>query len=474
MPRAPLLAVATGGLSALLAAQGPPPGFTWQPLTTALDDAVAMAFAPDGRLFLAERRSGDIHVLAHGTLQPTPWATIPVHSANGWNEQGLLGIAVDPAFATNGHVYVFYTAPGGGQNHIARLTDVNGNGSALTVLSPAGALPGSFAHNGGALTIGHDGMLYVATGELTLANLAQDPASWCGKVLRLSLPGLGIPADNPFANSPVFSLGHRNHFGLAVHPESGTLFQTENGEQTWDEINRIVRGGNHGWPMVEGPEPTPNAAWVDPLRTYAPTAPTGCAFWHGEHYPASWQDTLFVGEWNTGDVRALTLDAQGTSVVADRIFHDRSGSAYALANGPDGNLWLLADDQGGFGGNMVGRYVHQAEATPSTNLSVVANRALGGAVTLCVHGHDGELAVGWLSTRVLPTPVTTPFGRQFVPIDAVMPLLLIVADDRAYQAIAVPNLPTLIGTTVHGQALTLAPATGVLTASGASRVTLRG
>ena len=105
---------------------------------------------------------------------------------------------------------------------------------------------------------------------------------------------------------------------------------------------------------------------------------------------------------------------------------------------------------------------------------MVANRAIGGAVTLCVHSHDGELAVGWLSTAVLPVPVTTPFGLQRVPLDAVMPLMLISGDDRGYQVVPVPTAPTLVGLTVFGQALTLAPATGTLLLAATGMVTLRG
>ena len=173
LPRtlAPLLALS---LAALAVAQNPPTGFTYQTLVSGpLNGATAMAFLPDGRLFLTERTTGQIRVFANGVLQAAPWATVPVFGGGSYAEQGLIGIAVDPGFLTNHYVYVFYTDASGIENRIGRLQEVNGVGTNLTVLSPNGALDSRTLHNGGPLLFGNDGKLFVAMSEDAFAARAR-------------------------------------------------------------------------------------------------------------------------------------------------------------------------------------------------------------------------------------------------------------------------------------------------------------
>src|SRR5262249_3309667 len=122
------------------------------------------------------------------------------------------------------------------QNRIGRLQEVAGAGTNFTILSPNNAIPtgGASIHNGGRMVFGFDGKLYVGTGDRSVSSLAQQLTNWNGKVLRFDVPNLTIPADNPFAGSPIWSYGHRNQFGLTVHPVTGDVFQTENGLNTTD------------------------------------------------------------------------------------------------------------------------------------------------------------------------------------------------------------------------------------------------
>lgn len=462
-------------MASSLVAQTPPQGFRYQLITDgSLSVASAMAFAPDGRLFVCERLTGRIRVIAGGVLQPSAWATVPC-LGNAATEQGLLGIAVDPGFLSNGFVYVYYTTQDGLQNRIARLQDVGGVGAGLTVLSPANAIPtgGATIHNGGRMVFGFDGKLYVGTGDRSVSTLAPQRTSWNGKVLRFDVPNLTVPSDNPFAGSPVWSSGHRNQFGLAIHPVTGGLFQTENGQSLADEVNRIVRGGDYGWPTYEGSEPAPNPATVDPLYTWSPTPDlTGTCFYSGSHYPASYANAWFVGEFTAGIVHRLTLNAAGTAVLADTVFDDL-GQVYDLQMGPDGNVWVLHNDLSGVrGGDEVGRWVHDAEASPSAHVMAVSNRSVGGSITFGWHGQDGDLFLGWAAASALPSVVATPYGAQWVPVDIVLPMATATADQRAYLAMPITNAPALIGLSVHTQAACFRPSDGSLALTNRAVLTL--
>ena len=458
-----------------LAAQNPPPGFTYQPLIDGpLNNASAMAFLPDGGLLIAERVTGNIRIFRDGVLRAAPWATIPVGTFSSFVEQGLLGIAVDPDYIDNRHVYVYYTAATLNENCIARLTEVGGFGTSLTVLTPPNAIPADWYHNGGALTIGFDGTLFVATGDNLVNANAQNLGNLLGKVLRYELPNLTIPTGNPFPGSPIYSYGHRNHFGLAIHPVTGGLYQTENGLAMQDEINHIVPGGNYGWPAVEGAEPTPNPAFVDPLATYSPTlAPTGMGFYTGDHYPVAYRNAWFFCEYNGNDLHMVTLNASGSSVLSQTIFHAQPGAGYGVQTGPDGNLYVLVNDLGGFGADELGRYVHSSEVLPSAQLSAVSNKSLGGTLTGCVHSVSGDIVVPWLSLSRFATPFATPFGNLWVPIDLWMPAMLVTGDDRAYFALSLPNDLTFLGSEVHMQAVSVLFSTDLVLTGPASLV-LRG
>lgn len=475
LPLRALSAAAGAALLVPLAGQLPPAGFTYQTVVqSGLDSATAMAFAPDGRLFLTERITGNIRVIRDGVLQAAPWATVPVNSGPSFAEQGLLGIAIDPGFLSNGYVYVYYTDVTATQNRIARLQEANGVGTNFTVLSPNNALPSGYYHNGGPLVFGRDGTLFVATGDGQSGANSQDLAQWRGKILRFEVPNLTLPANNPFPGSAVYSYGHRNQFGLTIHPVTGDLFQTENGAALMDEINRIVPGGNYGWPAVEGWEIVPDPAYVDPLSCYQPTpALVGCAFYSGENYPANYRNVFFFADWNQGRIHATTLDATAHTVVSETLFDVRSGSGYAVTMAPDGNLWYLSNDNGGTGGNRVGRYLHANEPVPSMNIVSVSNRTVGGSMTVCVHGHTGSIAGTFMSLTRSPVPVPTPWGNAWILPDASLPAFGLWANERGYLAWPVANDPTLLDLEVHFQSIELDPS-GNLSLTNPSTFVLRG
>ncbi len=196
------------------------PSPTPEPFLSGLSFPTNMAFAPDGRLFFTEKETGQIRIVRNGALLPKPFATLPVVSGA---ERGLLGIALDPHFDVTPWVYVYFTDATDGRNRLIRIKahgDVGGAQQTLLDLLDAS----SGIHNGGDLTFGADGMLYVTVGETGNQALAQDATQLGGKVLRLE-PNGSIPADNPFSPegtpNEAWTKGNRNSFGLCVDPDSG-------------------------------------------------------------------------------------------------------------------------------------------------------------------------------------------------------------------------------------------------------------
>ncbi len=223
--------------------------FQVETVAEGLDTPWDLAFAPDGRIFFTER-PGRLRVIEGGRLRPEPVATIPEVVERG--EGGLLGLALDPDFAGNGHLYLYHTysgSDGGLRNRVVRYTLADRAG-ARGLTEPRVILddiPAAAIHNGGRIAFGPDGKLYVTTGDAAAPALAQDRDSLAGKILRLNPDG-SVPDDNPFPGSPVYSYGHRNPQGLAWQPGTGQLYATEHGPSAHDEVNLIAPGDNYGWP----------------------------------------------------------------------------------------------------------------------------------------------------------------------------------------------------------------------------------
>lgn len=328
---------------------------------TALARATAFAQAPDGRWLIAEQ-GGAVRVLKDGQLLLTPFVQLADVDDSG--ERGLIGIALDPNFAVNRHVYLHYTtlvaAPVGGvHNRIVRVTadgDRMSVGSEIAVLELP-ALSTAFNHNGGALHFGADGKLYVGVGDNADGARAQALGSPFGKLLRLNPDGT-IPADNPFvgvagADTAVWAYGLRNPFTFAVQPGTGRLHINDVGSDRWEEIDVGVAGANYGWPASEGPDGV-GAGVTAPLFAYghdAATPPgsgpggffTGASIAGGAFYPAAgafpaaYRGNYYFADFVAGFVARMDL-ANGNAVSA---FAQVGGNPVDLRVGIDGALYVL-------------------------------------------------------------------------------------------------------------------------------------
>jgi glucose/arabinose dehydrogenase len=312
----------------------------------------AIDFAPDGRIFLTER-AGRIRTIRDGQLDPEPWMTLEVAETG---ESGLLGLALDPAFAQNGYVYVahtYRTASGGLQNRLVRLREdpATGRGVFDTVLLDD--LRGGNVHDGGRVKFGPDGKLYWTMGETGSQDLAQDVTSWNGKILRINPDGT-IPEDNPFPGSPVYSYGHRNSQGLAWQPGTGRLYATEHGpsgsQSCCDEVNYVEPGQNYGWPLVFGDRTAPGT--VPPIIQSGPTgdttwAPGGATFVTQGPWAGSLVFTGLRGE----SLYRVTLDPSDPTTVFgfDRLFRQEYGRLRDVVEGPDGALYVATSNRDGRG-----------------------------------------------------------------------------------------------------------------------------
>jgi aldose sugar dehydrogenase len=300
----------------------------------------ALAFAPDGRLFVTER-PGRIRVVKDGRLLPDPVARLPVAAVG---EGGLLGLALHPDFARNGHLFVCYTAParGGLVNRIARFT-VRGDeaGDEVVLLDD---IPGAPIHDGCRLAFGPDGRLYATTGDAADPPLAQRRDSLAGKILRLNPDG-SVPADNPFPGSPVYSLGHRNPQGLAWDG-AGRLLAAEHGPSGHDEVNHIQPGRNYGWPAARGRAGDPR--YVDPLLESGQDtwAPSGIAWLRGDLYVAGLRGRRLLRLAIEPDLalRGVSALLEGTHGRLRDVVAGPDGALYVATSNRDGRGWPAQDD----------------------------------------------------------------------------------------------------------------------------------
>ena len=307
----------------------------------------AIAFAPDGRIFVTER-PGRIRVIRDGNLRREAFAVLD--QVVSISESGLMGIAVHPDFADNHYLYVCYTYQsrrGELRNRVARLTDVDGVGKDHQIILDD--IPGSRNHNGCRIAFGPDRKLYVTTGDAQDRDRAQDLDSLAGKVLRLDADG-SIPQDNPFIASYVYTFGHRNPQGLDWHPATGDLFITEHGPDRNDEINILEPGRNYGWPAVTGRARSDE--FVGALVAFTPTlAIAGAAFYSGDILHPSWQGSLVFATLKGSQLRRLVLSPPTfQSIESSQVLVDRDyGRLRAVAVSPQGYLYFTTSNRDGRG-----------------------------------------------------------------------------------------------------------------------------
>jgi glucose/arabinose dehydrogenase len=329
----------------------PTPEFSIDVLIKGLDTPWAIDFASDGRIFITER-GGRIRVLERGHLRPDPWMTLDVASSG---EAGLLGLALDPRFAQNFFLYVAYTyrnASGKMQNRLVRLREDAKRGKGLLDKVLIDNVAAANNHDGGRVKFGPDGKLYWSMGDAQENRLAQDLTSLNGKILRLNPDG-SIPKDNPFANSYVYSYGHRNPQGLAWQPKTGRLYATEHGPSGFqgccrDEVNLIEPGKNYGWPKVRGDET--REGMVSPVihaGTSETWAPAGASF----ATRGPWAGSLLFTGLRGRTLYRLPLDPNDPrkAVQLERHFYRRFGRLRDVVEGPDGSLYLLTSNRDGRG-----------------------------------------------------------------------------------------------------------------------------
>lgn len=304
----------------------------------------AVDISEDGRLFFTER-NGNLRVIENGLLNTAPVYTFEAPFVSR-GEGGLMGLALDRDFLSNGFIYLMYTYEenGGLYSRVVRMR-IEGNTAAgeeiLLDRIPAGQF-----HNGGRIKIGPDGYLYITAGDAGERDLAQDINSLAGKILRIGTDG-SIPPDNPFSGSPVYSLGLRNPQGLAWN-DRNMLYASDHGETAHDEINLIQPGGNYGWPLVTGDEELQGYMFLKPvLQSGNETwAPAGTAFVTGG--PLMGQ--LLVSTLRGSVLLAVTFDESGTRAVnVERLLQGQFGRLREAYQAKDGSFYLTTSNLDGRG-----------------------------------------------------------------------------------------------------------------------------
>jgi glucose/arabinose dehydrogenase len=302
-------------------------------VATGLSVPWAIAFLPGGDALVTERESARLlRVTPFGRV--TVVGKVPGVEASG--EGGLLGVAVGPSFLRDRQVYVYFTT--GSDNRIARFAYAGGGGGIGPLRNVVTGIPRGEIHNGGRLAFGPDGMLYASTGETGDRPLAQDRDSLGGKILRLRPDGSPAPG-NPFGTR-IYTYGHRNVQGMAWDG-AGRMFASEFGQDRFDEVNRIVKGRNYGWPAVEG-FAGDDDRFTKPLLTWSTdeASPSGLAYSGG---------SLWVGALRGERLWQVPLSRGGTVGRPIARFAGDYGRLRAVATAPDGSLWVSTSNQDGRG-----------------------------------------------------------------------------------------------------------------------------
>lgn len=328
----------------------------------------SVAFLPNGKILVTERGGNLLVVGPDGSKSP-PVAGLPPVDARG--QGGLLDVVLDPDFATNNTIFWSFSEPQGGGNNntaVARGRLVDGAVPRLEdvrVIYHQVPAMASQAHFGSRLVFGRDKTLWITQGDRSFTPgrmLSQVKDATVGKFVRINRDGT-IPADNPFVNQPgvrpeIWSIGHRNSQGAALHPTTGELWTVEHGTRGGDELNIPRKGKDYGWPTIaygieyQGAAITGNITQKEgmeqPLYYWDPViAPSGMAFYTGNLFPA-WKGSLFIGGHGTYELVRLSLD--GEKIVGEeRLLKDMEPRAHVrdVRQGPDGALYVLTDSTSG-------------------------------------------------------------------------------------------------------------------------------
>jgi glucose/arabinose dehydrogenase len=322
------------------------------------------AWLPDGSMLVTERM-GNLRIIRNGTLDPQPVAGVPVSYSAGVSGlpgavHGLMDVVLHPRFADNRFVYINYTKPLDPKRRALAISRSVWDGKALTQTKDI--FVATEGTGTARMAFGRDGMLYVATSGAD----AQDPDTHGGKVLRLRDDGTA-PPDNPFVKRTgyrpeIYTMGHRNSLGLAMHPGTGEMWQNENGPNGGDEINIVKAGANYGWPFVSygrtypGPwqsERPGHPTFEPPIVYWMPSiAVSGMTFYTGDRFP-KWKGDVFVGALRmgeipgTGHVERILFNEKMEELRREMLLVELRQRIRDVRQGPDGLLYVLTDEKDG-------------------------------------------------------------------------------------------------------------------------------
>jgi aldose sugar dehydrogenase len=334
------------------------PDLTKSDILTGLSNPWDIGFLPGdttAATYFYTQRAGPVRVHINGDLNPDRLIVDP-DDVSSFSESGMMGLAVDPNFASNNFLYTCYTSSN--DNRLVRWTVNNtldgivGDGAVIL------QFVGSPFHDGCRIRFGPDGKLWATIGDAAIGELPQDLNSPNGKVLRINSDG-STPSDNPFVGLPVddriYTFGHRNPQGIAFQPGTNQPYSMEHGPNVNDEVNRLVAGGNSGWDPVPGYnqdvpmtdlQKFPDAmipAWRS--GDSFTLAPSGGTFLTGPQWK-SWENQLVVAFLKDSKARVMFLDGNGDVAFATQILENGSRLRSAV-QGPDGNLYITTDTGGG-------------------------------------------------------------------------------------------------------------------------------
>ena len=339
-------------------------------VTKGLSYPFSMTWLPDGSMLVTERM-GKLRIIRNGKLDPQPVSGVPMNFGTGESGlpgavHGLMDIMLHPQFAQNRYIYLNYTKQLDAKRNtvaIARASwDAKGLMNVKDVFVASLGTSSAPGTSTARMAFGSDGMVYLATSGAD----PQDPNSHGGKVLRLKDDG-SVPPDNPFVGKAgdkpeIYTMGHRSTLGLAVHPRTGQMWQTENGPNGGDEINILKPGANYGWPMVSygrqytGPwqaDRPGHPGFEPPVVMWVPSiATSGLAFYTGDKLPL-WKGDVFVGALRTGEIpgtghiERILFNEKMEELRRESLLGDLRQRMRDIRQGPDGLLYVLTDEKDG-------------------------------------------------------------------------------------------------------------------------------